>query len=78
VRTDGVPRELNKVNPSQDYVGQVTLQRVYFSMGVGVRKGAFDLLQWVNTFVFTARAGGELNALHKKYLGIDSPELPSL
>jgi polar amino acid transport system substrate-binding protein len=71
-----VPGEMNKVNPGQDYEGKVTLQRVFFSMAV--RKGSFDLLQWVNTFIFTLNNSGDLAALHQKYLGVGLPALPAL
>lgn len=45
---------------------------------IGVKKGNFDLLQWVNVFILHKKLGGNLNALSNKWLGQDLPPLPSL
>jgi len=71
-----VPNAINKVSPGKGYEGKIGLQKVYFSMAV--RKGSVDLLQWVNTFIFTFRTSGELGALHERLLGVALPDLPSL
>ncbi len=36
-------------------------------LGIGVRRGNTDLLQWLNTFIFNIKYTGELQALHMKY-----------
>jgi polar amino acid transport system substrate-binding protein len=71
-----VPGAINKLNTGKVYEGKIGLQKVYFSMAV--RKGSTDLLQWVNTFLFTFRTSGDLSALHERLLGMKLPELPSL
>ena len=45
---------------------------------IGVKKGSFDLLQWVNVFILHKRLGGELNAMSQKWFGQDLPPLPAL
>lgn len=45
---------------------------------IGVKKGSFDLLQWVNVFVLHKTLGGELNAMSQKWFGQDLPPLPAL
>lgn len=45
---------------------------------IGVKKGNFDLLQWVNVFILHKRLGGELNAFSEKWLGQKLPPLPTL
>jgi polar amino acid transport system substrate-binding protein len=36
-------------------------------LGIGVRRGSADLLQWMNTFIFNIKYTGELQAMHEKY-----------
>jgi len=45
---------------------------------VGVKKGNFDLLQWVNVFILHKRLGGQLNEFSEKWLGQKLPALPAL
>ncbi len=45
---------------------------------IGVKKGSFDLLQWVNVFILHKKLGGELNAMSQKWFGQDLPPLPAL
>jgi len=45
---------------------------------IGVKKGSFDLLQWVNVFILHKTLGGELNALSLKWFGQKLPPLPTL
>lgn len=45
---------------------------------MGVKKGNFDLLQWVNVFILHKTLGGELNVLSETWLGQPLPALPSL
>ena len=40
------------------------------------RRGQFDLLQWVNTFIFFVKNNGELDAVCRKWLDTPLPELP--
>ncbi|MEM9574489.1 MAG: transporter substrate-binding domain-containing protein [Pseudomonadota bacterium] len=45
---------------------------------IGIKKGNFDLLQWVNVFILHKKLGGELNDFSEKWLGQALPPLPSL
>lgn len=45
---------------------------------IGVKKGNFDLLQWVNVFILHKTLGGQLNDLSETWLGQPLPDLPAL
>ncbi|MEO1320678.1 MAG: transporter substrate-binding domain-containing protein, partial [Pseudomonadota bacterium] len=45
---------------------------------IGVKKGNFNLLQWVNVFVLHKKLGGDLGKLSEKWLGQKLPDLPAL
>ena len=45
---------------------------------IGVRKGEFDMLQWVNVFILHKTLGGDLDAMSRKWLGQKLPPLPTL
>ena len=44
---------------------------------IGIKKGNFDLLQWVNVFILHKKLGGELDAISEKWLGEPLPPLPT-
>lgn len=44
---------------------------------IGVKKGNFDLLQWVNVFILHKKLGGELDAISVEWLGEPLPDLPT-
>ncbi|MBD0417180.1 transporter substrate-binding domain-containing protein [Oryzicola mucosus] len=45
-------------------------------MGIGVRRGDFDLRQWLNTEIMLLWNSGELQAAQKEWLGVVNKELP--
>jgi polar amino acid transport system substrate-binding protein len=45
---------------------------------MAMRQGDFALLQWLNTYVFLIRASGELQRLHRTWLGEDMGELSAM
>lgn len=45
---------------------------------MGVKMGEFALLQWLNSFIFFNTMNGELDRLHRKWLGMPMSPLPSL
>ncbi len=49
-----------------------------FYFGVGMRRGQTDLRQWINTFIFTLKANGDLEALSQKWRNAPLPALPVL
>ena len=44
---------------------------------IGVKKGNYDLLQWVNVFILHKKLGGELTAISEEWLGQPLPPLPT-
>ena len=44
---------------------------------VGVRKGEFDLLHWVNVFILHKKLGGELDEMSIRWFGEPLPDLPT-
>lgn len=44
---------------------------------IGVKKGNYDLLQWINVFILHKKLGGELNAISQEWLGLPLPPLPT-
>lgn len=45
---------------------------------IGVKKGNFDLLQWVNVFILHKTLGGQLDEMSQKWFGQSLPPLPVL
>jgi polar amino acid transport system substrate-binding protein len=46
---------------------------------IGVRRGEYDMLAWVNAFIYYhKKPGGELDQLARKWFGEPLPELPTL
>jgi len=45
-------------------------------MGIGVRRGDFDLHQWLNTEIMLLWNSGEIQAAQREWLGIVNDELP--
>jgi len=46
--------------------------------GIGLRRGASELLNWVNVFVFQRKLNGDLDRLSRQWFGEPLPELPIL
>ncbi|CAH1649044.1 MULTISPECIES: transporter substrate-binding domain-containing protein [unclassified Chelatococcus] len=44
---------------------------------IGTRHADYDLRHWINTWIFYHKTDGFLEAMHRKWLKIDMPELPS-
>jgi polar amino acid transport system substrate-binding protein len=47
-----------------------------FHFGVGIRRGNVDLLQWLNTFIYTVKNDGTLEGLSQKWRNAPLPKLP--
>ncbi len=50
---------------------EVPIFTLYWSMAV--RKGSFELHHWLNNFIYYYEVSGQLDALHKKHIGIPVP-----
>lgn len=70
-----VASELAKNNPDQNIESKFIIKES--PAHIGLRRGEMDLLQWVNTFVYHKRLGGELDELSQKWLGEPLPALPA-
>jgi polar amino acid transport system substrate-binding protein len=69
-----VNQTLNRNDPGKNYEVKIVLRPLHF--GIGVRKGQSDLLQWLNTFVYTIKNNGELDAISRKWRGLPLETLP--
>src|SRR6266436_2392791 len=58
-----VNRTLNRNDPGKNYEVKIVLRPLHF--GIGIRRGQTDLLQWLNTFVYTIKNNGELEAISR-------------
>ncbi|MCB1489180.1 MAG: transporter substrate-binding domain-containing protein [Bauldia sp.] len=65
---------LQKSVDGEDFEMKYILKSFYF--GIGVRKDSPELLQWLNTFIFTLKNDGTLNELSLKHRGAPLPDLP--
>ena len=70
-----VAAELSKNNPDANLEGKFIIKES--PAHIGLRRGEIDLLQWVNTFIYHKRLGGELNDFSEKWFGQPLPPLPA-
>lgn len=63
-----------KNNPGLDIESKIVLRRQ--ANAIAVRLDAYELHQWINTFIYQIKMTGELDALHRKWIGTPLPELP--
>ena len=69
-----VNRTLNRNDPGKNYEVKIVLRELHF--GIGVRRGSTDLLQWLNTAVYTIKNNGELDAISRKWRELPLGTLP--
>jgi polar amino acid transport system substrate-binding protein len=69
-----VNQRLNRNNPGKDYQVKIVLRPLHF--GIGIRRGEIDKLQWLNTFVYTIKNNGELDAISRKWRQMPLEQLP--
>jgi polar amino acid transport system substrate-binding protein len=69
-----VYRTLNRNDPGKNYEVKVVLRELHF--GIGMRRGSSDLLQWTNTFLYTIKNNGELDAISRKWRELPLGTLP--
>jgi polar amino acid transport system substrate-binding protein len=68
--------DLQKRNPSKEFELKFTIRRSPAHMGV--RMGEHNLVRWLDSFIFFNMMNGEIDRLHKKWLGIPLAPLPTL
>ena len=69
-----VNQRLNRNNPGKNYEVKIVLRPLHF--GIGIRRGEHDKRQWLNTFVYTIKNNGELDAISQKWRGLPLENLP--
>jgi polar amino acid transport system substrate-binding protein len=62
------------MNPAANYEAKFALR--HQPNGITLRRGQFDLLQWVNTFIYFVKNNGELDVFYRKWLDGPMPDLP--
>lgn len=67
---------LNRGKAQKEFERKLTLVENHFA--IGVRRGQVDLLQWLNTFIYSIRTNGELNAITEKWTGQKMGPLPNI
>ncbi|CAB3810444.1 transporter substrate-binding domain-containing protein [Paraburkholderia fynbosensis] len=71
-----IPGQINAAQGGDKDEAKFDLYQSHFAMGV--RHGSFDLLQWINTYIYTIKLDGTLAKLHEKYLHLPMPkDLPT-
>jgi polar amino acid transport system substrate-binding protein len=65
---------LRKTNAGDAFEMKFPLRCFHF--GIGVRRGQTDLLKWLNTFIYTVKNDGTLEALSQKWRKAPLPALP--
>lgn len=68
--------ELAKKNPNKEFDFKFALRRA--PAHITVRMGEHNLLRWLDTFIFQSTLNGDLDDLHKKWLGGPMRPLPAL
>ena len=68
--------ELAKKNPSKEFDFKFALRRA--PAHVTVRMGEHSLIRWLDTLIFQSTLNGDLDELHKKWLGGPMQPLPAL
>jgi polar amino acid transport system substrate-binding protein len=67
--------ELKKQYPDRHFEQKIALQDNIYAMGI--RRGDFDFLRWVNTSIFVHAHDGEIAKLYEKWMGEPLKNLPS-
>src|SRR3984893_16401266 len=68
--------ELSKKNPGRNTELKFKLRNSPAHMAM--RQGDFQLLHWIDTYIFFIKGNGELQRLHRAWLGEDIGDLPTL
>ena len=70
-----VAQDMVKKNADLDLVNKFVIRTSPAHMGV--RQGEFNLLRWLDTFIFYNKMNGTLDSLHQKWMGEGMKPLPS-
>jgi polar amino acid transport system substrate-binding protein len=67
---------LAKKNPAKNL--EIKFMVSATPLAIGLRKNEPELMHWVNTWIEKNTANGTLNAIYKKHMGIDLPDMKKL
>lgn len=67
-------RQIQAMNPGAAYEQKFALR--HQPNGITLRRGATDLHQWVNTFIYYIKNNGELDAIHHRWFNAPLPDMP--
>ena len=67
-------RVINRGSAEPKFEPKLTLVENHF--GIGTRRTATDLRDWLNTMIYVIKNNGDLNAISQKWIGEDLPALP--
>lgn len=70
-----IPGVLNTMKQGGDFETKLTMTAGYW--GIAMLPDQENLLQFINTYLFTIKVDGQLEALYTKYLNIPMPVLPT-
>ena len=70
-----VARALAEENPGKEFAPVYRIRTSPAHMGV--RHGEFNLLRWLDTFIFYSKMNGKLDQLHQQWMGEPMADLPS-
>jgi polar amino acid transport system substrate-binding protein len=70
-----VAQDLVRKDPDLDLVNKFVIRTS--PAHIGVRHGEFNLLRWLDTFIFYNKMNGTLDQLHQTWMGEDMKPLPS-
>ncbi len=68
--------ELAKRNPDKEFDFKFALRRA--PAHITIRRGEHDLLRWLDTLIFQSTLNGDLDELHRKWLGGPMRPLPPM
>lgn len=70
-----IPGVLNTMRRGSSFETKFVMSAGYW--GIAMRQDRENLRQWINSYLFTIKTDGKLDALHRKHLNIPMPTLPT-
>ena len=69
-------KAISDKNPDKHLESKFTVTTAFYA--AVVRPGDWDLLHWINTWVFLHKRDGFFAGIYEKYTGLKLPELPTM
>lgn len=74
--TPAIASLIMKRFPDKHFESKFTVFKFWY--GAGVARGATDLLQWINTFMFFNIQNGNMSKISEKWIDLPLPNIPTL